>query len=109
MAKHTNVANAWYGLARWKKRRKAQLRQHPLCALCLQRLLVVPATVVDHVEPHQGDRHKFEFGKLQSLCALCHDSVKHTIESRGYSIEIGLDGWPIDKLHHPAYARKPLS
>ena len=102
MAKHYNESDRWYGLLRWKKRRRAQLRVHPLCAICLQRNLVVPATTVDHVEPHQGDRHKFEFGTLQSLCTLCHDSVKRTIEQRGYSTEIGVDGWPID-ARHPCY------
>lgn len=100
MAKHTNPGNQWYGLNRWKKRRRAQLIKHPLCVICLQsRSLVVPAVCVDHVEPHQGDRHKFEFGELQSLCASCHDSIKRVIEQRGYSNEIGRDGWPVDKSH----------
>jgi 5-methylcytosine-specific restriction endonuclease McrA len=100
MAVHQNEANQWYGLMRWKKRRKVQLRRHPLCKSCLEsRGLVVPAAVVDHVIPHGGDRHKFEFGALQSLCKPCHDSVKHTIEQRGYSTEIGIDGWPIDERH----------
>lgn len=104
MAKHHNEADRWYGLMRWKNRRKAQLIKHPLCKRCLDRSVVTPATVVDHVEPHHGDWHKFEFGVLQSLCAPCHDSVKRTVESRGYSTEIGLDGWPIDR-DHPCYKR----
>jgi 5-methylcytosine-specific restriction endonuclease McrA len=105
MAKHRDAAHAWYGLLRWKKRRWAQLRAHPLCAICLQRSLVTPATVVDHVVPHHGDRRRFESGALQSLCAPCHDSVKRTIEIRGYSTEIGLDGWPTDE-RHPAWGGK---
>ena len=101
--KHVNdEANRWYGLMRWKKRRAAQLRQHPLCKLCMDKRLVVPATVADHVVPHQGVRQLFEFGELQSLCAACHDSIKRTVEQRGYSTEIGLDGWPVDR-DHPCY------
>ena len=30
------------------------------------------------------------------LCRDCHDSAKRTIEVRGYSLEIGVDGWPVD-------------
>jgi hypothetical protein len=106
MAKHQNESDRWYGLLRWKKRRAAQLKAHPLCVFCLEyRQLVVPATTVDHVEAHAGDRYKFEFGALQSLCTSCHDSIKRTIEQRGYSTEIGVDGWPVDK-GHPCYAKR---
>jgi hypothetical protein len=105
MGKHSNIeVDRWYGLMRWKKRRAAQLRAHPLCAECLKRNLVVPATVVDHIEPHHGDRRAFEFGKLQSLCASCHDSIKRTIELRGYDTTIGIDGYPTDP-NHPCYKR----
>jgi hypothetical protein len=106
MAKHHNEADRWYGLLRWKKRRRAQLVKHPLCRMCLERQhLVTPATTVDHIEPHQGDRHKFEYGELQSLCTECHDSIKRTIENRGYSTAIGLDGWPSDPAH-PCYSKR---
>lgn len=99
MGKHYNENDRWYGLLRWKKRRKAQLRAHPLCAIHLRKSEVVPATTVDHVDPHYGDRHKFEYGALQSLCTPCHDSIKKIVEQRGYSTEIGPDGWPTDKNH----------
>jgi 5-methylcytosine-specific restriction protein A len=105
MAKHRDAAHPWYGLGRWKKRRKAQLAAHPLCAFCLQKCLAVPATTADHIVPHNGDRAKFEYGTLQSLCTPCHDSIKHTIEVRGYSTAIGRDGWPTDP-RHPAYAKR---
>jgi 5-methylcytosine-specific restriction enzyme A len=106
LRKHHNEADQWYGLARWKKRRKAQLKAHPLCRICLeQHGLVTPAQVVDHIEPHRGDRHAFEFNLLQSLCQQCHDSIKRTVENRGYSTEIGADGWPVDRAH-PCYKAK---
>jgi len=100
----SDEANRWYGLMWWKKRRVVQLRQHPLCALCLEQSLIVPASVVDHVEPHHGDWQLFRFGRLQSLCTTCHDSIKRTVEQRGYSTAIGLDGWPTDRANHPAFA-----
>lgn len=103
MTRRFDPGNEWYGLARWKKRRRVQLRQHPLCKLCEQlHGLIVPASVVDHVVPHRGDRELFENGELQSLCVKCHDSVKRTIEQRGYSLDIGVNGWPVDH-RHPCY------
>jgi 5-methylcytosine-specific restriction enzyme A len=72
--------------------------------MCLARGLSVPATVADHVEPHHGDWNAFVLGKLQSLCKPCHDSAKRTQELRGYSTEIGVDGWPTDP-NHPAYRK----
>jgi 5-methylcytosine-specific restriction endonuclease McrA len=93
--------DAWYGTSRWKKRRAAQLRDHPLCAMCLEKGIVTAATVADHVEPHRGDQFSFWFGVLQSLCAHHHNSAKQEKELRGYSTEIGVDGWPVDK-DHPA-------
>jgi hypothetical protein len=70
---------------------------HPLCGYCLANGRAVPATVVeDHVTPHRGDWTAFCTGKLQSLCDPCHKSTKAQIESRGYCIDVGLDGLPID-------------
>jgi 5-methylcytosine-specific restriction endonuclease McrA len=95
---------AWkkfYGKAFWQRRRRLQLIEHPLCAFCMKRSVVTPATVVDHIKPHEGDWNKFALGEVQSLCKECHDSRKRYIEIRGYSIEVGDDGWPIDP-NHPA-------
>ena len=94
----------WYGLGRWKKRAKRQLQAHPLCAMHLQKGMVVAATIADHIDPHRGDVHAFWNGALQSLCVGCHNSTKLEIEKRGYSTEIGVDGWPTDR-QHPSYRR----
>jgi 5-methylcytosine-specific restriction endonuclease McrA len=89
-----------YSSAHWQRLRKHQLREHPLCKFCLAgRGEVVPATIVDHVEPHHGDPNKFFLGELQSLCKPCHDSRKRLMEINGYAPDIGQDGWPIDPLH----------
>ena len=91
-----------YKTSRWQKLREQQLRRHPLCAKCQARGHVTPATVADHIEPHKGNERLFFQGALQSLCASCHSSAKQAEEHRGYSTEIGLDGWPVDGKH-PAY------
>jgi hypothetical protein len=94
----------WYGTAKWQRRRQHQLRTHPLCRICEeQRGLIVPAMIADHVEPHKGDYAKFAMGALQSLCYECHQADKRQSERMGYSTRIGVDGWPIDKEHHPAW------
>jgi len=85
----------------WQRRRRLQLREHPLCKFCADRGAVVRASVVDHLKPHRGDWNLFVLGELQSLCADCHDKHKRYIEIRGHSIEVGDDGWPLDP-NHPA-------
>jgi hypothetical protein len=64
---------------------------------------VTAATVADHVIPHKGDPTLFWDGELQSLCDAdpwrCHSSHKQKTERRGYSAEVGSDGFPIDPTH----------
>jgi 5-methylcytosine-specific restriction endonuclease McrA len=92
----------WYETYRWKMRRKSQLQQHPLCAHCASKGLVVVAVIADHVRPHKGNWNEFWMGKLQSLCSRCHESGKKYEEHRGYQNDIGADGWPVDP-RHPTY------
>jgi 5-methylcytosine-specific restriction endonuclease McrA len=58
---------SFYKTARWRRLRKLQLIQHPLCKFCLERGIVTSANVVDHVVPHTGDWTKFVTGELQSF------------------------------------------
>lgn len=102
MPRPGEARTAWshfYGKASWQRRRRLQLRAHPLCAFCLARGVVTVACIVDHVEPHKGDWNKFVIGKLQSLCEACHNSSKRYIELDGYSIDVDDDGWPLDPRH----------
>ena len=73
--------DARYGTARWKRKRTAWRRAHPLCAVCLARGRSVSAYAVDHVTPHKGDDKEFWAGGLQSLCQTCHNR-KTRIENR---------------------------
>jgi 5-methylcytosine-specific restriction protein A len=96
------MREAWqhfYGTAFWQRRRKLQLKHHPLCKFCKARGVATRATVADHVERHKGDWNLFTLGELQSLCASCHNSSKRYIEERGHSNEVGDDGWPLDPNH----------
>ena len=96
------IWHQWYETARWQRRRRHQLRDQPLCAMCLQHGLVVPATIADHVHAHRGDFNAFWEGELQSLCKQCHDGPKlaHEREQRRpYRRDVGADGWPTDPRH----------
>ncbi|MFZ0601220.1 MAG: HNH endonuclease [Roseiarcus sp.] len=88
----------WYTLQRWRRIAKHQLRIEPLCALCLKRGLVTPATIADHDPPHRGDWNAFRLGPLQSLCRDCH-AGKSADDRLGYSCDIDEDGFPIDPRH----------
>lgn len=94
----------WYGTQRWRKRARQQLREHPLCAMCLSAGQVIPASVADHIAPHHGNQKAFWFGALQSLCVSHHDVTKRRAELWGYACDVGPDGWPLDPKH-PANAR----
>jgi len=113
-----------YHLAAWQRRRGHQLRVFPLCATCLARGLLTPATVADHITPHRGDGWAFWHSDLQSLCEYCHNSVKQRAEAkeqdRGgqrYEAKLGwrpgydYDGNPIDPRHpfHGPRGRVPSS
>jgi 5-methylcytosine-specific restriction protein A len=52
----------------WQAKRAAFLRAHPTCVAC-----GAPASVVDHVTPHKGDKRLFaDPANWQALCATCH-------------------------------------
>lgn len=89
--------SAWYAHRRWRRIRKQQLQREPLCRHCLERGIVTPATEVDHIEPHKGDRHKFWHGETQALCESCHS--RKTAQDEGKQIRPAVsitgapDGW----------------
>jgi hypothetical protein len=91
----------WYKTRAWRLIRRQQLNTEPLCRMCDGERRTTVATVCDHIERHQGDRVKFFSGPFQSLCKPCHDRAKQSEERRGYSSQVGPDGWPVD-ARHPA-------
>ena len=56
---HERHVHRWYNRSKWERRRRHQLRIEPLCALCLERGYVVPATVADHLQSHPGNYTAF--------------------------------------------------
>lgn len=63
-----------YNTSRWRRLRKQFLHKHPLCEACKRKGIVIVATVVDHIKPHQGDEKLFwDESNWQSLCKSCHD------------------------------------
>lgn len=67
----------------WRKAREEHLDAEPLCRECDKRRMITPATVVDHIEPHKGNKKLFwDRTNWQSLCYSCH-SRKTATEDRG--------------------------
>ncbi|WP_151731846.1 HNH endonuclease signature motif containing protein [Acinetobacter ursingii] len=69
--------------AKWNYAREAYLAEHPLCVECSKRGYIVPATIVDHIIPHKGDKALFwDQTNWQPLCESHHNS-KTASEDRG--------------------------
>jgi 5-methylcytosine-specific restriction protein A len=89
--------------ADWRRLRLVVLAEEPLCRFCQERGLVVPAEVVDHIQPiSESPALRLERTNLRSLCKSCHDS--HTALHQGFAKgrrkhAIGADGLPTDPSH----------
>jgi 5-methylcytosine-specific restriction enzyme A len=60
--------------SKWRQARIGYLAKHPLCRHCEEAGHVVPATVVDHIIPHRGDKALFwDSSNWQPLCKQHHD------------------------------------
>lgn len=60
--------------ASWRNARRAYLANHPLCKECEKQGKLTPATVIDHIIPHRGNKKLFwDMGNWQPLCETCHD------------------------------------
>jgi 5-methylcytosine-specific restriction protein A len=68
----------------WKKLRLYHLTIQPLCVRCRKEGYIVSAKIVDHIEPHKGNRKlRLDPGNLQSLCKRHHD-IKTATEDGGF-------------------------
>jgi 5-methylcytosine-specific restriction protein A len=64
---------------RWRKARIAYLIQHPLCVECSAEGRVEQAVIVDHINPHKGNRELFwNKNNWQGLCKHHHDTKTAT-------------------------------
>lgn len=87
-----------YKTARWKATRSTQLAREPFCQRCKAKGHLTEATVCHHTDKARKATHFFA-GPFMSLCAPCHDGPVQSEEVRGFSTEIGIDGWPVDQKH----------
>jgi hypothetical protein len=87
----------WYGLARWQRRAKLQLKTSHVCAECQRQGRVEIATIADHIEDHKGDQFAFSmvlFSRFvfvvisQSMVAACETSEETSAKMAGRSILI---------------------
>lgn len=70
---HASAARALYADPRWRRAAASFLKRHPVCADCASLGRIEPATDVDHIEPHKGDRALFwDRSNWQALCHSCH-------------------------------------
>ncbi len=68
-----------YNTGRWRTARSRFLKANPLCVRCKDNGTITPATVVDHIKPHRGDKTLFwDENNWQSLCKSCHDKKTMT-------------------------------
>jgi 5-methylcytosine-specific restriction endonuclease McrA len=75
-AKRGSARERGYG-SKWQIERVAYLKANPKCRRCGS-----PATIVDHIIPHKGDRKIFwNRGNWQPLCVSCHSGWKQHQES----------------------------
>jgi 5-methylcytosine-specific restriction endonuclease McrA len=84
--------------------RKQQLARRPYCQCPHHRGQdrEAAAMVVDHIEPHRGDRRLFwNTSNLQSMTKVCHDRFKQSQEKGGAGFLVGCDedGWPLSEDH----------
>lgn len=69
----------------WRKTSKGYLTRHPFCVKCLSKGIHTPATVVDHIKPHKGNKTLFwDSNNWQALCKRCHD-IKTATEDGGFN------------------------
>ena len=70
---------------KWRKARLLFLKLNPLCVHCRdEEDRVTPATVVDHITPHKGDKQLFwDTKNWQPLCKRHHDK-KTVLEDGGF-------------------------
>lgn len=85
--------------AEWDRARLAFLStaENCLCLGCRAVGVYVPATVVDHVEPHRGDMALFwRVDMWQPCCRWHHDTIKQQLEAMRDRRQIAASGLWLD-------------
>lgn len=91
----------FYELQVWKKVRRLQLADEPLCEQCRREGRWTRATIADHVKPIAQGGALLDLANLQSLCQQCHS--RKTTREQGWTDRPGkgatADGLPTDPGH----------
>ncbi len=61
-----------YHSARWTRESKVFREKHPLCAICLEKGLLVPSEVVDHIIPVAVCSDFWDKTNWRALCRKCN-------------------------------------
>ena len=78
---------AWYQSEAWRRVRAAVLAENPLCAHCLTRDVLTPATHVHHIkERKDAPELAYDRANLEALCSPCH-TVHHKSKSDAETAE----------------------
>ena len=62
----------FYQSRRWRALRALKLAKDPLCEECMQKGMLIPAQMVDHIVPINKGGAPLDMNNLQSLCNHCH-------------------------------------
>ncbi len=74
---------------KWSKASKTHLNQYPLCIECSLDDKLTPATLVDHITPHAGNKQLFwDRDNWQGLCAPCHGRKSYKESIVGYKTQV---------------------
>lgn len=63
----------FYQSRSWIKFRNWFRAKNPLCKHCLEKGIVTPMKIVDHIKPISEGGEKFSEDNCQSLCQECHN------------------------------------
>jgi len=59
----------------WRVTRLMYLRAHPLCQVCSERGLVVPAVLVHHATPLSEGGARLDADNFVAVCRACHEAI----------------------------------
>jgi 5-methylcytosine-specific restriction enzyme A len=99
------TATNWpYNTRQWQRLAKMHLAEEPLCRYCKEMGRITSLArkdmVVDHIVPvKERPDLAFDVSNLQTLCRMCHDSVKRRFEATGKRVGCKQDGTPVDPGH----------
>lgn len=91
-----------YDSRRWRFESKSFLRlpDHCLCVYCKSIGILQPATLVDHIKPHNNNYNLFwDHKNWQGLCSTCHSGLKRKIDHGKVLPACDTSGNPIDPNH----------